>query len=121
MKLREIRNIRQREGEPKRRWFTSEKLDLILWQDEQDQLVGFQCCYDKPYRERALEWFINEGINHYDVDDGEQDSAGYKESPILISDGVPPITHIIEQFLEVSTELDPELKQSVLKQLNSTS
>lgn len=119
MSLREIHKLRQREGEPRRRWFTSESFDLIVWQDQHNTLVGFQCCYDKPWRERALEWFIDEGISHYDVDDGEQGTAGYKESPILVSDGLPPVSHIVQQFLAVSDTMEAQLRSAILQHLQS--
>ena len=52
--LAEVEHVRQRAGEPRRRWFASDDLDLIVWLDEADRFVGFQLCYDKGRSERAL-------------------------------------------------------------------
>ena len=53
--LREIA-ARQVPGDPKRRWFTSPRIDLFVWLDEHDSPSGFQLCYDKESREHALTW-----------------------------------------------------------------
>lgn len=38
--LYEIKNIRQYEGEQKRRWFFDREIDLTVWFDESDDIVG---------------------------------------------------------------------------------
>jgi hypothetical protein len=73
--LVEIRNTRQIEGEGFRRWFTDEFFDLIVWYDEKRTLVGFQLCYDKEGRERALTWTREHGFQHNRIDDGEVTGA----------------------------------------------
>ena len=85
--LRELPDTRQIEGEPKRRWFNSPELDLIVWLDEDDAPVGFQLCYDKHHGERALTWRAGRGYDHAAVDDGEQTPAQHKSTPILVADG----------------------------------
>ena len=52
--LREVRNCPQVPGERPRRWFESEGMDLIVWLSADGRPVGFQLCYDKGRRERAL-------------------------------------------------------------------
>ncbi len=37
--LKELEDIKQFAGEPKRRWFTDEYFDLIVWQDESAEIV----------------------------------------------------------------------------------
>ena len=44
--LSEVRNCRQVRGEPRRRWFGSEQMDLIVWCDDTGAPIGFQLCYD---------------------------------------------------------------------------
>ena len=44
--LREIVDVRQVPGEPKRRWFSSDDIDLIVWLDDSGAPVSFQLCYD---------------------------------------------------------------------------
>ena len=62
--LAEIQGSRQIPGEGFRRWFTDEYFDLIAWYETpaakdarpgaMKELKGFQLCYDKTGRERAL-------------------------------------------------------------------
>lgn len=87
--LREIRNVRQIPGELKRRWFTSDTMDLIVWVDESDGPTQLQLCYDKGLHraERALTWKHKTGYTHTAVDDGEAGHGRYKSTPILIADG----------------------------------
>ena len=63
--LRELADIRQVPGEPRRRWFSSPDLDLIVWLDDADTMLGFQLCYDKSRGERALTWRADRGYDHY--------------------------------------------------------
>jgi len=56
--LTEIRNARQVEGEGFRRWFTDDYFDLIVWYGDQNAMIGFQLCYDKQGKERALTWTV---------------------------------------------------------------
>ena len=54
--LVEIIHVRQVPGDPRRRWFSSDDMDLIVWYDDSDAPIGFQLCYDKLRSERALRW-----------------------------------------------------------------
>ncbi len=69
--LREIRRVRQVEGEAHRRWFSSSRLDLFVWYGASEAPVGFQLCYDKDGWERALTWNAPDRFSHEVVDDGE--------------------------------------------------
>lgn len=82
--LTEIANPQQIEGEPKRRWFSSLDLDLIVWLNENAEPMRFQFCYDKSRAERALSWSPELGFTHHAVDSGEMaDDIRHKASPIL--------------------------------------
>jgi hypothetical protein len=39
--LREISNLRQIEGEPQRRWFEGQELELIIWQSG-NEIIAFE-------------------------------------------------------------------------------
>ena len=69
--LTEIQNVRQIPGEGFRRWFSDNYFDLIVWYDDERKLVGFQLCYDKDGRERALTWTHEHGFQHNRIDSGE--------------------------------------------------
>jgi hypothetical protein len=98
MMLREIANVRQVEGEPRRRWFTDDQFDLVLWGDGSD-IVGFQLCYDKQEGERALTWKESAGFSHSAVDGGEDRPGRYKATPILTGDGGFDAARVAEGFL----------------------
>ena len=104
--LREIRRTKQIEGEPRRRWFLSDSLDLVVWLDEDEEIVGFQLCYDKPHSERALTWGREGGlVSHMAVDDGESVGLGHKETPVLVPDGAVDLERILGLFDEEACEL----------------
>ncbi len=86
--LKEMNHVRQVQGEPRRRWFGSDTMDLIIWFDAVESPVGFQFCYDKGDAEKALTWRLESGFSHMGVDDGEGGSRlNYKSSPILVANG----------------------------------
>lgn len=84
--LREIHDVRQVPGEPRRRWFSDEDFDLIVWLDPQDRLIGFQLCYDKETEQKALMWLEDDGYRHSRIDDGDNPGK-MKASPVLEADG----------------------------------
>ena len=85
--LSEVASPRQRPHEPRRRWFSSEHLDLIVWLDAVWHPSGFQLCYGKPRAEHALTWTSAEGFAHGAVDDGNDVGLAYKGSPVIVDDG----------------------------------
>ena len=116
--LRELSDTRQVAGEPRRRWFNSPHLDLIVWFDDADKPVGFQLCYDKLDNERALTWREGRGYDHMGVDDGETITpAQHKETPILVADGAFDCRRVKVKFEEASAEVPDSLRRFVLERL----
>jgi hypothetical protein len=105
--LREYLPARQVPGDPRRRWFASEKSDLIVWLDGDDAPIGFQFCYDKDFREHALTWMRGRGFNHMAVDSGGDILSAGKGTPLLVADGRVDGPRILELFLAESS-LVPE-------------
>lgn len=62
--LKETPSVRQILGEPRRRWFGDEDFDLIIWYASDDSILGFQLCYDRDARYRALSWLKGKGYKH---------------------------------------------------------
>jgi hypothetical protein len=110
--LSEIRNARQVAGEGFRRWFTDEYFDLIVWYGEDRRLVGFQLCYDKQDRERALTWTREHGFQHNRIDSGEVPGHS-KMTPIIIADGAFSRDPVAERFRRASAHIDPEIASFV--------
>jgi len=109
--LAEIQETRQIEGEGFRRWFTDEKLDLIIWYREAGgEITGFQLCYDKDRDEKALTWTREGGFVHERVDSGEAKGYGHKGTPIMVADGEFNKGRALEQFNERAKQIDAPLR-----------
>jgi hypothetical protein len=116
--LREVRDCRQVTGEPRRRWFGSDQLDLIVWCDEAGAPVGFQLCYNLGREERALTWKPATGYQHNYVDDGE--SGGPlrpKGSPVLVPDGEIDFARLAELFAQSHAQVPAEISSFVAERL----
>lgn len=118
--LREKKDVRQIEGEGYRRWFTDKNFDLIVWYEDENSpsCIGFQLCYDKEDRERALTWSVKHGYSHTKVDDGEAPYTN-KMTPILVSDGIFDGRAVREQFFEAAGELDQDLIKFIDEKLEA--
>ena len=105
--LRELSSARQIPGEPRRRWFSSNLCDLIVWIRDDDSAEGFQFCYDKGSGEHALTWTYRGGFSHMEVDPGDK-PAGHKGAPILLADGDIEVGRILEMFRAEAKMLPPQ-------------
>ncbi len=116
--LAEIHPVRQVAGEGYRRWFTDEDLDLIVWyeSEEQQEIQGFQLCYDKQVLEHALTWRPEGGFTHHQVDAGES-AYSAKMSPTLQADGHVDFRRINALFISHAKEIDPALVSFVTQEL----
>ncbi len=115
--LKEYMNVRQIAGESKRRWFSDEYFDLVVWLDEREDIVGFQLCYDIVKGQRALTWHEETGFSHHRVDDGENRPGKLKATPILIPDGRFEYQEIAEKFKKESKNIEKWISKFVYKKL----
>jgi len=111
--LRELSDTRQIPGEPRRRWFSSPELDLIVWMGDAGDPVGFQLCYDKLAAERALTWRAGRGFDHTAVDNGEGMPMKHKATPLLVADGVFDNRRVSGIFREASATVPPPIRRFV--------
>lgn len=114
--LSEIKDVRQIKDEGFRRWFTDSYFDLILWYEEQNEISGFQLCYDKNGNERALTWRKDQGFSHEKIDDGDV-VPGPKRTPILVPDGKFEKNEIAEKFESESRNIDLKISEFVYGKL----
>ncbi len=114
--LQESEYVRQVTGEPKRRWFSDDYFDLIVWVDESNDILNFQLCYDKTGHPRALNWQA-EGYSHLGIDDGEDRIGKSKATPILIPDGIFNKDGIVEAFEKACSEMDIQVSKFVLEKI----
>ncbi len=115
--LREFPNVRQIPGESKRRWFSDEYFDLIVWLNEKDDIVGFQLCYDILKGQRALTWYEETGFSHHRVDDGESKHGKLKATPVLVPDGRFDSQKIVRRFQEASKNIEERIAAFVYNKL----
>jgi len=106
--LREIPNVQQVSGEAKRRWFFCNDIDLVVWEEENGAICGFQLAYDKHREEHSFSWHKERGFAHYVVDDGEP-MAGVNDTPFLYVDGPFKRDRVLELFLSMSSEVPAEI------------
>jgi len=119
--LRELHNVRQIEGEGRRRWFSDRFFDLIVWFSQDGAVAGFQLCYDKEGDQRAITWKSPGHYTHAGVDDGENRPARYKQTPILVADGAFDHAAIAGQFLRASEGIDRPIAELVYAKLRQYS
>jgi hypothetical protein len=119
--VHEVQGARQIPEEGFRRWFTDQFFDLIVWYEggEPDgAIAGFQLCYDKFNKERALTWRRGKGFTHEKVDDGEGPFAlQAKMTPILLPDGEFDAEGVTRRLREQSGAMDQEVARFVLDAL----
>jgi len=111
--LKEEKNVRQIEGDPRRRWFADEYFDLIVWFDKDDSIWGFQLCYDRERKPRALTWTRQYAYKHTGIDNGEHVWGTSQCSPVLVEDGLFDPGAIGKKLAAASAELPPEISALV--------
>jgi hypothetical protein len=116
--LSELKNPRQVPHEPRRRWFTDDYFDLIVWQSPEGEIIAFQLCYDKGPDERVLIWHRDEGFSHKGIDNGENRDGHYKMTPILIPDGEFNCDPIQMRFRKESRNIDPDVRIFIIDKLD---
>jgi hypothetical protein len=114
--LSEISKVRQVAGEGRRRWFTDEYFDLIVWYDPANRPTGFQLCYDRETHERALTWTQDHGFQHNRVDTGEVPGHA-KMTPIIVADGTFDHDRVVERFRRASADIDTRVRSFVMERL----
>ena len=114
--LKELKDVAQIPGEARRRWFADDFFDLIVWYDENDNVSGFQLCYDKEEDEHALTWQRKSSYTHHRVDDGES-KPHRKATPILIADGMFNHKAVADRFNQESKNIERTLAEFVLEKI----
>lgn len=113
--MRELINVRQISGDPRRRWFFSADFDLIVWFNDDGTFRGFELCYDKKHVQRSLVWRQAGGFAHMAVDDGENRPGKYKQTPVLVPDGYFDAKRIHSAFTQQCLSLPKDVADYVLQ------
>ncbi len=115
--LYEVAHVRQHPDDVRRRWFTDPTMDLILWVDERDRVLGFQLCYDRGQSQHAISWFRNGGYMHHRVDDGEGRPGRPKSTPLMAVGGVFPRDGVAASFRQRSARMPSALADLVYRKI----
>lgn len=110
------RPVAQPDTDSRRRWFSDDDFDLIVWLDPQGGIRGFQLCYDRRGVERSLTWTSAQGYFHNRVDDGESDPTKNR-SPILVADGRFDAARVASSFEANGEKLPAEIRTFVTDKL----
>jgi hypothetical protein len=115
--LREIKQVRQTPGQPFRRWFNDELLDLFVWHDEVGRINGFQLCFDKDTAERALTYSERDGYRLEDMQ--TEESSLDMGSPVLGGVSTLPFPFLLAQFNERGASIDSRVFLYVMEKLEA--
>jgi hypothetical protein len=108
---------RQNKGDYVRRFMRDDDFDLFVWFTEAGEFYGFQLCYDKMGRERALTWLSDRGFSHFAVDSGESNPIK-NCAPMMVADGYMPVETVRAEFSQQSQELDASIRELVISKLD---
>ena len=111
--LREIKETRQKPGEPKKRWLTSLSMDVFVWFNEDDEIVSYQFSYNKPHDEKALVWSKEKGFSHLGVDDGFNPGK-HPGRPLFIADGTLQPKKLISMLKKDRGDLQPWIRDFIV-------
>lgn len=116
--LRELPNVSQVNGEPKRRWFADEYFDLIVWSNEKEEVIEFHLHYDINRDERVFCWKYLNSFSHMKVDDGEKSGRLNKATPVFYNGGGIDTNKILTAFANSCSKLEYNISNLVLNKLN---
>jgi hypothetical protein len=115
--LSEINDVTQYDTGKLRRWFHDDDFDLYTWEDYSGELQGFQLCYAKRGKERALRWSPEAGYSHEGVD-APEDKPGRSMSALFVADGVFDAQIIGSIFENASLEMPAKFRNFVLERIH---
>ena len=118
--LSEYKEVRQREDEGFRKWYSDRYFDIIVWYDrEGGSITGFQVCYDKGEMERAFTWKLEEGVvqSHRYVVNGPVEIGTNKMTSILRGDASGIDEAVISRLRQSAGAVDPEALGRILSKM----
>jgi len=119
--LEEFRNVRQREGEGRRRLFVDGYFNLMVWFDEAGKaMTGFQLSYDIRGHERVLPYKTDEGrvIRSHHFNTGQAfEYHGSAWSSVLAGDPGPLDQMVYDRFLIAARHMEPAILDYVKEHL----
>jgi len=118
--LAEVRAVVQTPGEPPRRWFAAESLDVQFWLDDRGAPTGFQLAWRDGGMTRALTQQPGAALVVERVDEGSRHGQGMAQSAILQAfDEDYDLALLLPRFQAASAALPAALRRHVLEQLGA--
>lgn len=118
--LSEVKDVTQYESGKHRRWFHDDYFDLYTWESYSGDMLGFQLCYAKMGKERALRWSLESGYRHEGVD-APEDKPGRAMSALFVADGVLDHANLGARFEAAAMEMPAKVKEFVLEKIHAYS
>ena len=118
--LTEYKDVRQRDGEGYRRWFTDQYFDVIVWYDsEGGSMTGFQVCYDKGKSERAFTWKLERSLvqSHRFVANGPVEIGTSKMTSMLKGDAAAIEDEVLARLRESRGDLGADVLETALAKM----
>ena len=85
-----------------------------MWYTPDEQILGFQFCYDRSSAEKALTWLPAPGFSHNYIDGGKTDALAYRHPAMVSSKPVTATTALTQRFNTVAGNL-PEAIASFVR------
>ncbi len=106
--LYEIIGVKSYINEPHRKWYFDQHIDLTVWFDETDQIIGWQLVYDKNYNPQALTWTIKTGYKHFNNDGKPDNPLKYNMGSIIKGIKID-LEKLRTQFKQKSQNIDKRI------------
>ena len=116
--LNEIKDVMQYDSGKHRRWFHDDYFDLYTWEGGDGTLQGFQLCYAKLGKERALRWSPEAGYSHEGVD-APEDKPGRAMSALFVADGAFDANNVGTIFENAALEMPEKFRSFVLDRIRA--
>lgn len=114
--LREI-EAKQYQGEPVRRIFNSEVVNLTVWFTGND-INSFQIIHQYENTKYLLSWSIGKSVSCRNIDDGEDEPFRHKMTPI-VTDSLAIDKNIISELLPLIKTGVKEIDSSISETLQN--
>jgi len=114
--LKEIKDVKQESGNVRKRWFSDDYFDLIVWENEEKDIVTFQLCYNINVNEHAFYWVADQPTTHHKVDDGDRPGA-IKRTPVLLPESRYDALKILKKFIDHSGLLEKATAKFIVRKI----
>ncbi len=117
--LKELHDVRQIAGDYRRRIFSEQNSDLVVWMESDGSIHGFCFSYDLQAKAQALTWLAEKGFSHNRIDLGEESPLANR-TPILIASAPPPPGQVAQRFRKLDAGLPEDIRAFVRRKIDES-